>query len=41
MKHILLVATGGTIASEQSENGLVPGISARHLLESVPEIGEL
>ena len=32
MKHILLIATGGTIASENSENGLTPQISSEELL---------
>ena len=28
MKHILLIATGGTIASRPSENGLAPQLLA-------------
>lgn len=33
MKKILLLATGGTIASVESEEGLVPGLSAEELLQ--------
>lgn len=38
MKKILLIATGGTIASTASKNGLSPSISSSTLLEYVPEI---
>lgn len=37
MKKILLIATGGTIASKYTENGLSPQISSEELLEYVPE----
>ena len=37
MKHILLIATGGTIASKYTEAGLSPQISAEELLSYVPE----
>lgn len=37
MKRILLIATGGTIASKPSDSGLTPGIDSRELLECVPE----
>ncbi|MBQ8657978.1 MAG: asparaginase [Clostridia bacterium] len=40
MKKILLIATGGTIASRQGENGLKPDISSGGLLDCVPEIHE-
>ena len=40
-KKILLVATGGTIASQLSTDGLVPGIKADSLLKFVPEIFDL
>ncbi len=33
MKKILLLATGGTIASVESKEGLVPGLSAEELLQ--------
>lgn len=38
MKHILLITTGGTIASSQSEDGLSPAIASEELLVHVPEI---
>ncbi|NLJ57551.1 MAG: asparaginase [Tissierellia bacterium] len=37
-KNILLIATGGTIASTSTEDGLSPGISSEELLSYVPEI---
>lgn len=37
-KRILLIATGGTIASKQSENGLTPQITPEELLEYVPGV---
>ncbi len=37
-KKILLIATGGTIASQVSDEGLVPSIGAEKLLRCVPEI---
>lgn len=41
MKHILMIGTGGTIASEMSPDGLTPEISSEQLLAAVPRIGEL
>lgn len=41
MKHILLIGTGGTIASELTENGLAPELSTRQLLAHIPAISEL
>ncbi len=38
MKNILLIATGGTIASKPTDEGLAPCISPAELLSSVPEI---
>ena len=38
MKKILLIATGGTIASMPTEQGLAPGLTSRELLETVPEL---
>ena len=32
MKKVLLIATGGTIASRQSQNGLAPALDADSLL---------
>jgi len=39
-KKILLIATGGTIASHKGSEGLIPEISAQELLKCVPEILE-
>lgn len=41
MKKILLIATGGTIASKKSESGLKPQISPEELVEFVPDIKEI
>lgn len=41
MKKILLIATGGTIASAESEDGLTPSIDVKQLLAYIPEIDEL
>ncbi len=38
MKRILLIGTGGTIASSPTDDGLTPSISGSELLEKVPEI---
>lgn len=38
MKKILLIATGGTIASSESEAGLMPTIDAKQILEYIPDI---
>ncbi len=40
MKKILLIATGGTIASKYTEDGLSPKISSEELLTYVPEAKE-
>ena len=37
MKKILLIATGGTIASKSTQDGLSPKISPEELLSYVPE----
>jgi L-asparaginase len=39
-KNILLIATGGTIASKKTDEGLAPGITSEELLNYVPEIKE-
>lgn len=39
-KKILLLATGGTIASKKSENGLKPQITPEELLEYIPQVKE-
>ena len=41
MKHILMIGTGGTIASEMTPEGLTPELNTRQLLSFVPRIGEL
>ena len=38
MKKILLIATGGTIASHSGEKGLIPELAAEELLKCVPEV---
>ena len=38
MKRILLILTGGTIASVETEQGLRPGISEEELRESLSGI---
>lgn len=40
MKKLLLIATGGTIASKASSEGLQPGITSEELLDYVPELQE-
>ena len=40
MKKILLIATGGTIASHSGSDGLIPEIAADGLLKCVPEVFE-
>lgn len=37
MKKILMITTGGTIASASTENGLVPTFNADELLLLIPE----
>ena len=39
MRNILILTTGGTIASVQSPDGLVPGISSEQLRNHLPQIG--
>lgn len=41
MKHILMIATGGTIASRETEAGLTPQITSEELLRQVPGLSEL
>lgn len=40
MKKILLIATGGTIASKPTKVGLVPSITSQEILEFVPSISD-
>ena len=39
-KRILLLATGGTIASRKSDNGLKPQITPEELIEYIPQVKE-
>ncbi len=41
MKQILLIATGGTIAAQNTEQGLTPQLSASALLQYVPSVQTL
>ncbi len=41
MKKILLIATGGTIASRKTETGLAPGLTPEELLRHVPDARSL
>lgn len=41
MKKILMIATGGTIASKSTNRGLAPALTADDLLSCVPEIKEV
>ena len=39
MKQVLLIATGGTIACRETENGLSPTLTGEELLSLMPELG--
>ena len=41
MKHILMIATGGTIASKETADGLAPQLTSEELLAEVPELEQL
>lgn len=41
MKKILLLTTGGTIASVKTDKGLVPGLSGEWLVEKIPQVKSL
>lgn len=38
MKKILMIGTGGTIASKQTESGLTPGLTAEDVLSYIPAV---
>ncbi len=38
MKKILLIGTGGTIASQVTDSGLAPGLTSEQLLAHIPEV---
>ena len=41
MKRILMIGTGGTIASGMGAEGLIPELSSRQLLSFVPQVSQL
>ncbi len=41
MKHVLMLATGGTIASRQTGHGLAPSLTGEELLDYLPEFGRI
>ena len=41
MKRILMIGTGGTIASEMTEAGLTPNLNSEDLLSYVPALRDL
>lgn len=41
MKHILMIATGGTIACRQTGRGLAPSLTGEELLDLLPEISRI
>ena len=41
MKKILMIGTGGTIASEMTPEGLTPEITSEQLLKNIPRIAEI
>ena len=36
MKKVLMLGTGGTIASEMTHSGLTPALTSEQLVENVP-----
>ncbi len=41
MKNVLLIATGGTIASKKTDSGLIPSLTSEEILASLPEIEQI
>ncbi len=41
MKKVLMIGTGGTIASKKTEHGLSPGLSSEEILSYIPQVGEV
>lgn len=41
MKNILMIGTGGTIASKQTECGLAPGLSTEDILNYIPAVSKI
>ncbi|MEG0722474.1 MAG: asparaginase, partial [Lachnospiraceae bacterium] len=40
-KKILMLGTGGTIASKQTDSGLAPGLSSEDILSYIPQVKEV
>ncbi len=38
MKKILMIGTGGTIASKETEDGLTPGLTPEDILYYIPDV---
>ena len=41
MKKILMIGTGGTIASKWTEAGLAPGLTTEDILSYIPQVGNV
>lgn len=41
MKKILMIGTGGTIASKQTEHGLSPGLTTQDILSYIPQVKDV
>ncbi|MGN0160685.1 MAG: asparaginase [Lachnospiraceae bacterium] len=41
MKRIMMLTTGGTIASSSSDHGLIPRVMGEQLLQHIPELGKI
>lgn len=41
MKRILMIGTGGTIASHQTKDGLAPGLTSEDVLSYIPQVREV
>ena len=41
MKKILMIGTGGTIASLQTEDGLAPGLTPADILSHIPAVKDV
>ena len=41
MKKILIIGTGGTIASKPSADGLTPDLDSKQLIDSIPSISDI
>lgn len=41
MKKILIIGTGGTIASKPSSDGLTPDLDSKQLIDSIPSISDI